>query len=103
MTNLIGGINPLVISKIVAYGGYRHGIHPYMTKVMCKRNPIRGFLGFYESNLFDGFISAKVKIFGSNGKLLQVFEFTSNSGAISYAAELNKQLEDYIGSLKTAL
>jgi hypothetical protein len=81
MTNMIEGINPFSISKIYATGFRRIGPHPSWTKVMCKRNPIRGFFGMYSEALFDGTYPA------------------SNDEAIQYAKHLNSQLDDFLSSL----
>lgn len=99
MTNMIEGINPFSISKIYATGFRRIGPHPSWTKVMCKRNPIRGFFGAYSDALFDGIYRPTVTIKGADNHTLKYITCKSNDEAIQYAKLLNSQLDDFLSSL----
>ncbi len=100
MDNFIEGINPLVISKILALSGYRHGIHPVYAKYMRKKNPIRGFFGFYEQGLFDCYYKPCVKIYGSDGDCIKIITCRSNDHARNLKKSLENQLNEFLSSMK---
>jgi hypothetical protein len=97
---MIYGINPYTISSIRAFGFKRWGTHPSWSKVMRKRNPIRGFLGFYESGLLDGIIPPYVAIYGSNGAMLRQITCHSNDRAEQLREQLQEQLETWLHAQK---
>lgn len=100
MSNLIYGINPLVISTIAWRTARRHGTHPSMLKYLSKKNPIKNLFGFYESDYFDRFEPSKVIIYGSDGDILKIIECRSNISAKELRDNLMKQLETFITNLK---
>lgn len=101
MTNdMIEGVNPLVISRITWKQGYRIGWHPRKNRLMRKKNPIRGFFGLYNEELFDGWNYPTVIIYGSDGDILRVVSVRSNAAAKARSRELNEQLSSFINSLK---
>ena len=89
--NLIYGINPYTVSRISIVKARRFGFHPLYTKVMKKRNPIRGFLGLYSDALFDRFCKANVIIYGSNGTALKYISCKSNQEAEQLLEELTRK------------
>lgn len=99
MTNMIEGISPLAISKIYSKKFERWGYHPSWTKVMRKRNPIRGFFGFYENGMFDGTYPPMVVIKGTDNHTIKHIRCKSNDEAANYAAELNAKLDAFLTSL----
>lgn len=99
MTNMIEGINPLAISKIYAKDFQRWGYHPSWSKVMRKRNPIRGFFGAYENGMFDGTYPPMVVIKGTDNHTIKYVRCKSNDDAENYAAELNAKLDAFLTSL----
>lgn len=98
--NLIYGINPLIISKIVRCKGHRIGLHPCKRVYLQMKNPIRSALGFYEPLLFDGYIEPTVDIYGSDGDLLKVIPCRSNDHAKRLKEELDEKLNSFLSSLK---
>lgn len=101
MTNeLICGINPFTISRITYSRFRRWGVHPSWTKVMRKRNPIKGFFGIYDGVLFDGVYSAEVRIYGANGRELKCITCKSNHAAEKLCEELNEQLNEFLSNVK---
>ena len=100
MNNFIEGINPLVISKIVAFSGYRHGIHPSMLKYMKKKHPIKAALGFYVQGLFHCYWKPCVKIYGSDGACIKIITCKSNDHARNLKKSLETQLNEFLSSVK---
>lgn len=99
MNNLIFGINPITISSITAVKFHRYGPHPSWSKIMCRKNPIRGFLGLYDQGLFHGFTMPYVCIRGANGKDIKHIECKSNDHAIALRDELNTELNKFLDML----
>lgn len=97
---MIEGINPFNISSIQGYKFRRLGPHPLYTKVMRKKNPVRGFFGFYGPDLFDGFYRPHVEIRGSDGDILRVLSCRSNDHAREVCDDLNAQLADWVEKMK---
>lgn len=97
---LIENVNPFTISAIRWKGFKRLGPHPSWTKVMCKRNPIRGMLGAYSSALFDGCYLPCVYIYGSNGNVLKIITCRSNDRAKELCNEMTNQLEEFVKDAK---
>lgn len=93
---MIGGINPFTISSIHWNKFERYGPHPFYTKVMRKKNPIRGFFGFYSADIFDGIYRPYVDILGSDGDILKRITCKSNDHAKQVCDELNAQLADWV-------
>lgn len=93
---MIYGINPYTISSIRIEKFHRLGPHPSWTKIMCKRNPIRGMLGFYSSALFDGCYLPAVYIYGANGRSLKMITCRSNDHARGVCDDLNQQLSQWV-------
>lgn len=100
MSNLICGINPISISSITYRRFKRYGPHPSWTKLMQKKNPIRGFLGLYNSGLFDGYCKPRVEIRGTDRAILLSIDCRSNDHAKMLCAKLNDQLEDFLTNLQ---
>jgi hypothetical protein len=98
-TNLIEGINPLVISSIEAKAGTRYGSHPYWVKVMTKRNPIRGYLGVYHHLSFEGWYPPEVIIYGPNKTRLAIINCRSNERAMKYRDELQSYLDEFLSKI----
>jgi hypothetical protein len=96
----ISGINPLTISKIAWLQAMRRHKHPAWYRIMKKRNPIRGILGFYEIPLFSGFMPATVRIYGSDGNLLKIIECKSNYKADVIAKYLNSKLNNFLKNVR---
>lgn len=99
-SNLIEGINPLIISNIRWFKGKRHGIHPTYAKYLRKKNPIRGFFGLYEPGLFESYWAPCVKIYGSDGDVVKIIACRSNDHAIYTKEYLTRKLEKFLSSLK---
>lgn len=97
---MIRGINPFTISSIRWKKFKRYGPHPSWTKVMCKRNPIRGMFGAYSSSLFDGIYHPTVYIYGSDGDILKQIQCQSNDHAKEVCDEMNQQLSDWVEKMK---
>ena len=97
---MIRGINPYTISSIRMKKFSRLGPHPSWTKVMCKRNPIRGALGLYSSGMFDGYYSPQVFIYGSNGSFLKQITCRSNDHAKELCNQLNTELAEWVQSTR---
>ena len=97
---MIRGINPYTISSIRMKKFKRIGPHPSWTKVMCKRNPIRGAFGFYSSDLFDGYWPPTIYIYGSDGDILKQITCQSNDHAKELCDQLNAELADFVQSTK---
>lgn len=93
---MIYGINPYTISSIKYQEFYRYGPHPSWTKLMFKKNPIRGILGFYTPGLFDGVYLPYVIIIGANGRHLKHIVCRSNDEAKELCNKLNDQLAEFI-------
>jgi len=74
----------------------RWGPHPSWTKVMCKRNPIRGALGLYSSGLFDGYSPPTIYICGSDGDVVKQITCQSNDRAIELRNQLNAELAEWV-------
>ena len=101
MTDLIRGINPFTISSITYCKARRYGHHPAYTKVMQKKNPIRGYVfGCYNSGLFDGFYYPYVTIRGANGAILKEIQCHSNDSAKELHKQLNSQLSEFLAKIK---
>lgn len=97
---MIRGINPFTISSIRMKKFKRYGPHPSWTKVMCKRNPIRGMLGAYSSALFDGIWRPTVYIYGADGDILKQIQCQSNDHAKEVCDDLNNQLEEFLKDVR---
>jgi hypothetical protein len=95
---MISGINPYTISSIRMKKFLRIGPHPSWTKVMCKRNPIRGVLGFYSSNMFDGYYPPQVFIYGSDGHVVKQITCRSTDHAKELCNQLNAELAKWVQS-----
>lgn len=93
---MIRGINPYTISSIRMKKFKRIGPHPSWTKVMCKRNPIRGAFGFYSSGLFDGYWPPTIYIYGSDGAILKQITCQSNDHAAELCNQLNAELAEWV-------
>ena len=93
---MICGINPYTISSIKIKKFKRWGPHPSWTKVMCKRNPIRGVLGLYSSGLFDGYSPPTIYICGSDGDVVKQITCRSNDRAIELRNQLNAELAAWV-------
>ena len=100
---MIYGINPFTISRIGYDEFYRRGPHPLYTKIMRKKNPIRGFFGCYEAGLFDGCYRPHVYIYGSNGKAIGIIPCRSNDHAKQLRDDLNAQLAEWVQCKKGML
>lgn len=100
MSNLIDGINPLTISKIVWFKGCRHGVHPAMLKYLKRKNPVRGFLGLYQRGLFDGYWSPTVNIYGSDGGTIKIISCRSNDRARALYKQLYDNLDEFLSSVR---
>jgi hypothetical protein len=98
--NLIYAINPLIISTITWHKGKRWGIHPVMSKYLNKKNPIRGFFGFYENGLFDGYWLPEVRIYGSDGDRIKIIACRSNDEAKQLKNDLMEKLDAFLSNLK---
>lgn len=92
-------INPLIISGFKLYKFRRIGYHPSYTKLMKRKNPIRGLLGFYSPCLFDGTYQPHVVITGANGKDLRTIWCKSNDEAYRVQEDLYKQLNEFLEGL----
>lgn len=95
---MIYGINPYTISSIRVKKFRRYGRHPSWTKVMKRRNPIRGLFGLYDSAFFDGFYPATVMIYGSDGDVLKQIPCRSNDFALELCDDLYRKLDDFVES-----
>lgn len=93
---MIHGINPYTISSIRMKKFMRWGPHPSWTKVMCKRNPIRGMLGLYSPDLFDGYYPPTINIYGSDNNILKIITCKSNDHAVQLCKELNAELAEWV-------
>jgi hypothetical protein len=103
--NLIYGINPLVISRIIGKRGYRIGrTHPYKTLLKKKKYPFLAKIGFFEDDNWGCFRNPEVHILGSDGDPIQIITCRSNKHAEKLrddlVCELNKKLTDYQGVMK---
>lgn len=96
---LIGHINPLTISGFKLYKFRRIGYHPLYMKVMKRKNPIRGLLGFYSPVLFDGCYQPHVVITGANGQGLRTIWCKSNDEARRVHKDLYNQLNSFLERL----
>lgn len=99
MNRLIAGINPITISSIKLVKFRRLGPHPSWTKIMKKKNPIRGFLGLYSPQLFDGIIRPHVSIRGAAGREIKYIFCSSNDAAMALHDKLNRELNDFLNAL----
>lgn len=93
---MIYGINPYTISSIRMTKFQRWGPHPSWSKVMRKRNPIKGFFGLYEPGIFDCFFRPTVKIYGSDGDILKEIVCRSNDHAKQLSEQLNYELVEWL-------
>lgn len=93
---MIRGINPYTISSIRMTKFKRWGPHPSWSKVMRKRNPVRGFFGLYEPGIFDGLYWPTVRIYGSDGDILKEIYCQSNDHAKELCDELNAELAQWV-------
>jgi hypothetical protein len=103
--NLIYGINPLVISRIIAKKGRRIGrTHPYKTLLKKKKYPFLGKIGFFEDDNWGYFRNPKVHILGSDGNAIRTITCRSNGHAEELRddlmLELNEKLSNYQGVMK---
>lgn len=98
--NLIFGINPLTISKIVMQKGFRYGMHPSMLKYLSRKNPIRNCFGVYEPCLFDGYSKPYVKIHGANGDTVKIISCKSNDEAQTLRDQLNDNLNEFLSDMR---
>lgn len=98
--NLIKGINPLIISKILAFDGWRLGVHPAKLRYLQQKNPIRGVFGFYEPMLFDGYRRPTVKIYGSDGDPVKIITCRSNIHAVALKNSLEAQLNSFLSNIR---
>ena len=98
--NLIEGINPLIISKIIALSGLRHGMHPIKLRYLKKKYPIRGFFGFYQPMLFDGYWKPVVKIYGSDGDVIKIITCRSNDHAFALKVSIEARLNEFLSNLR---
>lgn len=93
---MINSINPYTISCIQMEKFTRWGRHPAWLKVMKKRHPIKAFFGLYNRDLFDGYFSPSVRIYGADGSLLKRIPCRSNDHAKNLCRELNDQLAEFV-------
>jgi hypothetical protein len=93
---MICGINPFTISSIRWYAFKRYGPHPLYTKVMRKKNPIRGWFGVYSGDIYGGYIRPTVEIRGSNGNVLKIIKCRSNDHAKQVCDDFNAQLTEWV-------
>lgn len=100
MTNLIYGVNPLSITSINWFEGYRYGEHPYKLKYLKKKHFILALFGVYDSYYFDGYYHPHIKIYGSNGSCVKSISCRSNDHAKQLWKELNAQLDSFLSDLK---
>jgi len=98
--NLIFGINPLTISKVLWSKGYRRGYHPLMSKYLSRKHPIKGFFGFYQSGLFDYYAIPEVLVYGSNGNLVLRIPCKSNDQARDTHDYINNTLNEFLSSIR---
>jgi hypothetical protein len=103
MTNLIEGVNPLVISKIKWSKAYRYGKHPLWYKFSRRKHPILWRFGFIEENYFEWHRAARVTIHGSDGEPVNFLSCTSNAKAKKLCDELNKDLDKFLSSVRMEL
>lgn len=97
---MIHGVNPYTISKITGYKFQRYGPHPAWTKLMNKRNPIRGLLGFYSGDFFDGIYRAGVTLYGADGSMLKHIACRSNDHAKRLCSDLNHELAQWVADTR---
>jgi hypothetical protein len=105
MNNLIYGINPLVISRIIDKKGKRIGrSHPYKTLLKRRKYPILDKLGFFEDDDWGYFRQAQVVILGADGDTIGIISCNSNDNADKLRneliSELNEKLALYQGAVK---
>ena len=98
--NLIYGVNPLIISRILYFESFRVGPHPFYLKYMNKKHPILSLFGMYKKDTFDYFSHPTVKIYGSNGEIVRIISCKSNDDAKQLKEELVKRLNDFLSSIK---
>lgn len=96
---LIEGLNPLTISGVVAHSGRRYGIRKDWSRLMIKKNPIRGMFGLYEPGLFDGWYPARLGIYGADGSVLKWVECKSNAYALKLKAEYTEKLNEFLSRM----
>ena len=103
MTNLIHGINPLVISTITWRSARRRGKHPLWYKMFAKKHPILWAIGWGDERIFDEFIMAEVIVYGSDGSVLWRITCRSNDIAKELCDELNKSLDNFLKDVRMEL
>lgn len=96
---LIEGLNPLTISGFYARFGKRYGIRKDWSRLMIKKNPIRGMFGLYEPGLFDGWYSARLEICGADGSVLKWVGCKSNAHALKLKAEYTKKINNFVDKI----
>jgi len=96
LKELIQGINPFFISKIIATRFKRYGQwHPYYLKLHQRKWK---FLAWRNNGTSIGAYPATVKIIGPNGNPLKVIRCKSNECATTLAKECITQLEQHLSS-----
>jgi len=99
MSELIYGINPLTISRVVTRRGKRHGRHPYYTRLRKRKHPILETL-FPSQDMFYGWWNPEVRIIGSDGDVLKYIECKSNAEAVLIRDKINERLNAFLSDLK---
>jgi hypothetical protein len=101
MTNLIEGINPLVISKITMRRGRRRGRHPYHTKLIKRKYPFRKFFLITGDDVwFEYWESAEVSIRGADGDEIRYIKCKSNAAAEALRDKLQAELEAFLTDIR---
>jgi hypothetical protein len=107
---LIHGINPLTISGIGWKKGRREGRHRYYDRLFERKllqmpRWKRALARWYQGDARDYWVlmywsSARVCIYGANGKLILEIACRSNARAEELREELNQKLNNFLKNLQ---
>lgn len=97
MTELIHGVNPLLIVRIDWEPAKRLGQHPYYYRLHKRKWK---WLAYKTEHMFDFFLPASVRLYGPKGNVLLKIETHSNSRAQELCEQYTQQLEQFVVSYR---
>lgn len=99
MTNLVYGINPLVISNVEVFKARRYGKHPIYHKFRKKKHPVLSLFFPFE-NSGDGWKRPYVIIRGANGGHLKTIMCKTTDECFSIKEYIENHISETIQDMK---
>jgi len=98
MTEMIEGVNPLMISMIITDRGRRKGMHPMYYKLHKKK---WGRLSWRSpARVYDYWMPPRVLFRGPAGKCIKIIECRSMKHALELRQECMEKLNIYLASFR---